>query len=96
LVHQTWAGHPPWPSQAATEPISRVFARPAAPMGMIRQLASKIIFLEKTLYNIGYEDNVDERLKRQAMGRELVMVINDGRLVFGMRERVFHGESDGQ
>ncbi len=41
------------------------------------------------------EDNADAHLKRQVMGREVVIAITDGRLDFGPWEQVFYGEFDG-
>jgi len=41
------------------------------------------------------EDNGDAHLKRQVMGREVVIAITDGRLDFGPWEQVFYGEFDG-
>lgn len=43
----------------------------------------------------GYEDNADAHLKRQVMGREVVVAITDGKLDFGTWERIFYGEFDG-
>lgn len=43
----------------------------------------------------GYEDNADAHLKRQIMGREVVVAITDGQLDFGTWERIFYGEFDG-
>ena len=42
------------------------------------------------------EDNGDAHLKRQVMGREVVVAITDGRLDFGPWERIFYGEFDGR
>jgi secondary thiamine-phosphate synthase enzyme len=42
------------------------------------------------------EDNGDAHLKRQVMGREVVVTITDGRLDFGPWEQIFHGEFDGR
>ncbi len=44
----------------------------------------------------GYEDNGDAHLKRQIMGREVVVAITDGKLDFGTWERIFYGEFDGR
>jgi secondary thiamine-phosphate synthase enzyme len=44
----------------------------------------------------GYEDNADAHLKRQIMGREVVVAVTDGRLDFGTWERIFYGEFDGR
>ncbi len=41
------------------------------------------------------EDNGDAHLKRQIMGREVVVAVTDGRLDFGPWEQVFYGEFDG-
>lgn len=42
------------------------------------------------------EDNADAHLKRQVMGREVVIAITGGRLDFGPWEQVFYGEFDGR
>jgi len=42
------------------------------------------------------EDNGDAHLKRQIMGREVVVAITKGRLDFGPWEQIFYGEFDGQ
>ena len=41
------------------------------------------------------EDNADAHMKRQIMGREVVVAVTEGRLDFGTWERVFYGEFDG-
>ena len=43
----------------------------------------------------GYEDNADAHLKRQIMGREVVVAVTGGKLDFGPWERIFYGEFDG-
>lgn len=43
----------------------------------------------------GFEDNADAHLKRQLMGREVVVAITNGRLDFGTWEQIFYGEYDG-
>jgi len=42
------------------------------------------------------EDNGDAHLKRQIMGREVVVAITEGMLDFGPWEQIFYGEFDGQ
>lgn len=42
------------------------------------------------------EDNADAHLKRQLMGREVVVAITEGRLDFGPWEQIFYGEFDGR
>ena len=42
------------------------------------------------------EDNADAHLKRQVMGREVVVAITEGRLDFGPWEQIFYGEFDGR
>ncbi|KPK01205.1 MAG: secondary thiamine-phosphate synthase enzyme [Nitrospira bacterium SG8_35_4] len=42
------------------------------------------------------EDNGDAHLKRQVMGREVVVAVTDGRLDFGTWEQIFYGEFDGR
>lgn len=44
----------------------------------------------------GYEDNADAHMKRQVMGREVVVAITDGKLDFGPWEQIFYGEFDGK
>ncbi len=41
------------------------------------------------------EDNADAHMKRQIMGREVVVAITEGRLDFGPWEQIFYGEFDG-
>ena len=42
------------------------------------------------------EDNADAHLKRQIMGREVVVAITAGKLDFGPWEQIFYGEFDGR
>lgn len=44
----------------------------------------------------GFEDNADAHLKRQIMGREVVVAVTDGKLDFGPWEQIFYGEFDGR
>jgi secondary thiamine-phosphate synthase enzyme len=44
----------------------------------------------------GYEDNADAHLKRQVMGREVVVAVTEGKLHFGAWEQIFYGEFDGR
>ena len=46
-------------------------------------------------HNLTGEDNGDAHLKRQVMGREVVVAVTNGRLDFGPWEQVFYGEFDG-
>jgi secondary thiamine-phosphate synthase enzyme len=46
-------------------------------------------------HNVG-EDNADAHLKRQIMGREVVVAITGGKLDFGPWEQIFYGEFDGR
>ncbi len=41
------------------------------------------------------EDNADAHLKRQVMGREVVVAVTNGELDFGPWEQIFYGEFDG-
>jgi len=41
------------------------------------------------------EDNADAHLKRQIMGREVVVAVTEGKLDFGPWEQIFYGEFDG-
>jgi secondary thiamine-phosphate synthase enzyme len=47
-------------------------------------------------HNLSGEDNADAHLKRQVMGREVVVAVTGGRLDFGPWEQIFYGEFDGQ
>ena len=42
------------------------------------------------------EDNADAHIKRQVMGREVVVAITEGKLDFGPWEQIFYGEFDGR
>ena len=55
---------------------------PHAPVGQYR-------------HNDTGEDNADAHLKRQVMGREVVVAVTEGRLDFGPWEQIFYGEFDG-
>lgn len=44
----------------------------------------------------GFEDNADAHLKRQVMGREVVVAVTKGKLDLGPWEQVFYGEFDGR
>jgi secondary thiamine-phosphate synthase enzyme len=52
--------------------------------------------LEQYRHNDTGEDNADAHLKRQVMGREVVVAITAGRLDFGPWEQIFYGEFDGR
>jgi secondary thiamine-phosphate synthase enzyme len=47
-------------------------------------------------HNLTGEDNGDAHIKRQLMGREVVVAITDGALDFGPWEQIFYGEFDGR
>src|SRR5438045_4406034 len=49
----------------------------------------------KYRHNQTGEDNADAHLKRQVMGREVVVAITKGKLDFGPWEQIFYGEFDG-
>jgi secondary thiamine-phosphate synthase enzyme len=46
-------------------------------------------------HNVG-EDNADAHMKRQIMGREVVVAVTKGKLDFGTWEQIFYGEFDGR
>ena len=52
--------------------------------------------IEHYRHNDTGEDNADAHLKRQVMGREVVVAITDGQLDFGPWETIFYGEFDGR
>lgn len=47
-------------------------------------------------HNLTGEDNADAHMKRQLMGREVVVAITEGKLDFGPWEQIFYGEFDGR
>ena len=47
-------------------------------------------------HNLTGEDNGDAHLKRQVMGREVVVAVTGGALDFGPWEQIFYGEFDGR
>jgi secondary thiamine-phosphate synthase enzyme len=51
---------------------------------------------QRYAHNRTGEDNADAHLKRQVMGREVVVAITNGKLDFGPWEQVFYGEFDGR
>jgi secondary thiamine-phosphate synthase enzyme len=52
--------------------------------------------IDKYEHNKTGEDNADAHLKRQVMGREVVVAITNGDLDFGPWEQIFYGEFDGR
>jgi len=48
------------------------------------------------LHNRSGENNADAHLKRQIMGREVVVAVTNGQLDFGTWEQIFYGEFDGR
>jgi len=52
--------------------------------------------VERYRHNNTGEDNADAHLKRQIMGREVVVAITQGRLDFGPWEQIFYAEFDGR
>ena len=52
--------------------------------------------ISQYLHNRTGEDNGDAHLKRQVMGREVVVAVTAGRLDFGPWEQIFYGEFDGR
>lgn len=52
--------------------------------------------LDQYRHNDTGEDNADAHIKRQIMGREVVVAITEGELDFGPWEQIFYGEFDGR
>ena len=52
--------------------------------------------IDRYMHNRTGEDNADAHLKRQMMGREVVVAVTQGKLDFGPWERIFYGEFDGR
>ena len=63
-----------------------VFLEKMAPHAPIRQYR----------HNDTGEDNADAHIKRQLMGREVVVAVTEGKLDFGPWEQIFYGEFDGR
>lgn len=51
---------------------------------------------QRYAHNRTGEDNADAHMKRQVMGREVVVAITNGKLDFGPWEQIFYGEFDGR
>jgi secondary thiamine-phosphate synthase enzyme len=47
-------------------------------------------------HNLTGEDNADAHLKREVLGRSVVVAVTDGKLDFGTWEQIFYGEFDGR
>ena len=52
--------------------------------------------IERYRHNRTGEDNADAHIKRQIMGREVVVAVTNGKLDFGRWEQIFYGEFDGR
>ena len=52
--------------------------------------------IDRYRHNLTGEDNGDAHLKRQVMGREVVVAVTGGTLDFGPWEQIFYGEFDGR
>jgi secondary thiamine-phosphate synthase enzyme len=52
--------------------------------------------VSRYMHNRTGEDNADAHMKRQIMGREVVVAITNGKLDFGPWEQIFYGEFDGR
>jgi secondary thiamine-phosphate synthase enzyme len=52
--------------------------------------------LKQYRHNNTGEDNADAHIKRQIMGREVVVAVTDGKLDFGTWEQICYGEFDGR
>jgi secondary thiamine-phosphate synthase enzyme len=62
----------------------------------LEEIAPEIEGTSHYRHNLTGEDNADAHLKRQIMGREVVVAITEGQLDFGPWEQIFYGEFDGQ
>ena len=52
--------------------------------------------VDRYRHNDTGEDNADAHMKRQIMGREVVLAVTEGKLDFGPWEQIFYGEFDGR
>jgi len=62
----------------------------------LEQLAPFDASPQRYKHNRTGEDNADAHMKRQIMGREVVVAVTDGKLDFGPWEQIFYGEFDGR
>jgi secondary thiamine-phosphate synthase enzyme len=62
----------------------------------LEQLAPFDASPQRYLHNRTGEDNADAHMKRQILGREVVVAITKGKLDFGPWEQIFYGEFDGR
>ena len=62
----------------------------------LEQLAPFDPSTDRYHHNRTGEDNADAHLKRQVMGREVVVAVTEGKLDFGPWEQIFYGEFDGR
>jgi len=62
----------------------------------LEQLAPFDASPQRYAHNRTGEDNADAHMKRQVMGREVVVAITKGKLDFGPWEQIFYGEFDGK
>lgn len=62
----------------------------------LEQLAPFDASSQRYAHNRTGEDNADAHMKRQIMGREVVIAVTNGKLDFGPWEQIFYGEFDGR
>ncbi len=62
----------------------------------LEQLAPFDASPQRYAHNCTGEDNADAHMKRQIMGREVVVAVTEGKLDFGPWEQIFYGEFDGR
>ena len=62
----------------------------------LEKLAPQAPATDEYKHNETGEDNADAHLKRQIMGREVLVAITNGKLDFGPWEQIFYGEFDGR
>lgn len=62
----------------------------------LERLAPHVPDIDQYRHNETGEDNADAHLKRQIMGREVIVAITNGKLDFGPWEQIFYGEFDGR
>src|SRR3954468_1121408 len=88
-------------SLAVLHPTAAVFINDAED-GLLRDFDDWLESLaphaptSKYRHNRTGEDNADAHMKRQIMGREVVVAITDGKLDLGPWEQIFYGEFDGR
>ena len=82
-----------------TDDVSRIVSASAVIEGMVLVSAMHItaaVYVNDWKHNLTGEDNADAHLKREVLGRGVVVAVTMGKLDFGTWEQIFYAEFDGQ